>query len=698
VAERQTNFILKAKDAASGPIGKVGRALHDLEQKAKSLGGKTLGGVASGIASVAKAAAAAAVGGVLALAAGFTAAIVKAAAFEKAMLNVNTIAKATPAEFEHMRQAVLDLSRDLPQSAEELATGLYNIASSGFAGAEGLKVLEAAAKAASAGLSTTDEAAKGITAVLNAYGLGADRAEYVSDVLFKTVERGVVTFSELARQIGDVTAIAPLVGVSLEEVGAAMAVLTVNGINAAEAATSLSSFMRSILSPSQEALDVAEDLGIEWNIAALQAKGLAGFLGDLTAAAGDNEEALATLAGDARAIKAVFLLARDGGAEFNAELALMLDAAGATDDALSIQKKGLSYQFQILKNNISAVAITIGTELIPKITPLVMELTEFVQALFATDEPLTVLGGHMADTGEQSDTLQDKLAEWGPLGQIVSDAIGYINRTWQDLQDLWITAGPVIADVVTAFIGPGGILESVREVAGQIADWLIPKLTALWTTLVNDVAPSVLAVVTPIAQKLLPAFGRLVNALFGGEGHRGLIPAVGDLAGKLWGGGSGPLAIAVKAIGLALEVLFGTLIVIADAIAAVVDAINAASSAAAAFFSTTKSKTYTPPAPTPTYTPPTTYTAPTYQPSGGGRYTFQHGGFTSGTHPILVGEKGPEVFVPGGPGTVIPNGGGGLTVNFNSIWPPTLQQAREIAKVVDRVLYYQRPGLSRVPR
>jgi len=46
---------------------------------------------------------------------------------------------------------------------------------------------------------------------------------------------------------------------------------------------------------------------------------------------------------------------------------------------------------------------------------------------------------------------------------------------------------------------------------------------------------------------------------------------------------------------------------------------------------------------------------------------FASGGWTSGRHPIVVGEKGPEVFYPGGkPGYIVPNsqlgrgsGGGG---------------------------------------
>lgn len=80
------------------------------------------------------------------------------------------------------------------------------------------------------------------------------------------------------------------------------------------------------------------------------------------------------------------------------------------------------------------------------------------------------------------------------------------------------------------------------------------------------------------------------------------------------------------------------------------------------------------------------------------------GGPVSGGAPYIVGEAGPELFVPGTSGTIIPNGGsggssgssfggGGTTViNFNSVWPPTREQAREVARLIDE---HNHPVLQR---
>ena len=174
--------------------------------------------------------AAAAVG--TAVVVGLGASAVAAAQFETRMRNVNSLLHVNDAEFKSLSASTLDLSRKLPQSANTLAEGLYDIASSGFAGADGLLVLEKSAIAASAGLTTTATSAQAITAVLNAYGLSAASAGDVSDTLFQTVNLGVVTFEQLSAVIGDVVGTAAAAQVDIAQVGAAIATMTLSGISA----------------------------------------------------------------------------------------------------------------------------------------------------------------------------------------------------------------------------------------------------------------------------------------------------------------------------------------------------------------------------------------------------------------------------------------------------------------------------------
>ena len=82
-------------------------------------------------------------GGIMAgaVAAVGVASVKSAKEFDTSMRNVNSITKLTEKEFQNLSKDVVDMSKKLPQSAKTLAEGLYDISSSGFQGAEGMKVL-----------------------------------------------------------------------------------------------------------------------------------------------------------------------------------------------------------------------------------------------------------------------------------------------------------------------------------------------------------------------------------------------------------------------------------------------------------------------------------------------------------------------------------------------------------------------------
>ncbi|HUU55609.1 MAG TPA: phage tail tape measure protein [Armatimonadota bacterium] len=294
-----------------------------------------------------------------------------AATFEEPMRNVDSILKLSTAGFASMSGAVVELSTRLPQSAATLAAGLYDIASSGFEGADALTVLEASAKAASAGVSDTATAAKAIAGALNAYGMSAGSAGHVSDVLFKTVDRGVISFSELAGGIGEVLASAAAVGVPLEEVGAAIATMTKAGIPAAQTMTSLNRIMVTFLNPPKELAEALAKVTDESALQIIQTKGLAGAVEILNEVTGNSPELLAAIGLEQRSLKAAMSLTREEGAPYRQELALQAKAAGATQAALERQAEGFNYQFGLMKNQMSAAAIGIGQHLLPALRPLV---------------------------------------------------------------------------------------------------------------------------------------------------------------------------------------------------------------------------------------------------------------------------------------------------------------------------------------
>ena len=159
--------------------------------------------------------------------------------FQKAMLEVATLSKQVDGSMTEYMNRVMDMIRGIPIAGDEAAKALYQIVSAGHDGANGMEILEVSAKAATGSLTETATAADAITTILNAYGMQADKAESVSDKLFTTVRMGKTTFGELGTSIAQAAPIAASFGIDLDDVLAAVATITKQGVPTSEAMTKI---------------------------------------------------------------------------------------------------------------------------------------------------------------------------------------------------------------------------------------------------------------------------------------------------------------------------------------------------------------------------------------------------------------------------------------------------------------------------
>lgn len=333
------------------------------------------------------------------LAAAFGASVAAAVGFEREMRNVSSISGAVQGDFKRISDQVLELSKTVPQSAKNLAAGLYDIVSSGKDGAEAMVVLEASAKAASAGMTTTAVAAKGVSAVLNAYGMSGFEAAKVSDILFQTVNKGVLTFEELASNLGDFVGTAAILHVPIEDAAAALAAMTLSGINAAEASTALNRVFLSFIKPSEDMSALLHKVGFESGSAAIEALGLKGAMELLGRETGGNVEAMQALFPEVRGLKGTLALLANEGQNYNSVASAITsetERMGATQKAFNEQSKSFSFQLELAKNNLTALGIEIGQRILPVLSTLLSSVTGLVT--FFSDLPgpvkvvATVLG------------------------------------------------------------------------------------------------------------------------------------------------------------------------------------------------------------------------------------------------------------------------------------------------------------------
>lgn len=295
-----------------------------------------------------------------------------AAKLDKPLREVSTLIPQTVEDMGELRKEIIALSTRVPQPPEQLTKGLYQVISAGVTDtAEAMDVLEIAATAATAGLATSQDAVLAITTVLNAFQLESSEAARISDIFFKTIAQGVITFPEIASSIGDMATTAAQAGVSVEEMTAALAAMTKAGINASEATTSLNRLFLAI---------VDGDLGSEFDLSAVAADGFAGTMNKLEEATRGDVEALKAVVTDIRSFRAAAVIAGNQNAEFNRILGETSDATGATRIAFDKMNASLQAQSELLKNRVNAFFLEFGKVTLPIVILAVKTLNRVLGA------------------------------------------------------------------------------------------------------------------------------------------------------------------------------------------------------------------------------------------------------------------------------------------------------------------------------
>ena len=293
--------------------------------------------------------------------------------FSAAMNAANTMAGKSGEDFARLKGQVAELSKSIPVVRDELANGLYQVISNGVPENNWIAFLQKSAKASVGGIADLGETVKVTSTIIKNYGLSWDKAGDVQDKIQLTAKNGVTSFEQLAQALPKVTSNAATLGVSIDELMATFATLTGVSGNTAEVSTQLAAIYTALVKPSSEASKMAQQMGIEFDAAAIKAAGgMRNFLTDLDknvkAYASKSgmleQEIYGKLFGSAESLRALGPLTGQLADKFNENVEAMKGSAGTIDDAFSIMSSSGAASLQILKNKFAevgdAIASTMG--------------------------------------------------------------------------------------------------------------------------------------------------------------------------------------------------------------------------------------------------------------------------------------------------------------------------------------------------
>lgn len=373
-------IVLEAKDLFSGAMNKAGRSFVDFEGKA-SAAGKAIEGHMRGL-TLGLGIFAAGLGGLALLGAPTEAAKL----FGQGITEITTLTDEASLSFGNLEDVIIDLNAAYGGGTAKQIKGTYDGISAGASNAaQAIKLLNASNKLAVAGKTDVSTAVDGLTSSLNAYGVSFEKASTFSDTFFVAVQQGKTTIPELSHVIGRVAPTASALGISFDELGAALASVTTKGLKTEEAATGIKAAFANIIQPAHQATQEAARLGIKFDQTALKTKGgLKGLLDSITSAKGFNSTSLSKLFTSMEGLNAVLALTAGGGSKFAEALDAM--KGGAADKAFGKMSETLAFQsqrFQGLKEN---VTILIGQAL----EPAAMSVTRFANRVLTAfqDAPI----------------------------------------------------------------------------------------------------------------------------------------------------------------------------------------------------------------------------------------------------------------------------------------------------------------------
>ena len=328
-------------------------------------------------------------------------AVTQSLEFSRAMSQVSSIVDSTDQEVRDLGGSVRELAIQFGTNEVDVARGLYFTLSSGIEDTrDAVDLLTQANKLSVAGFTDVETVIDLLTSTINAYGFKVKDAGRINDIFFSAVKLGKAELPELAHNMGAVLPIASQMGVSLEEVTAAVDALTLGGQNTDEAVTSIRQLLINLLNPTSNAKQIISELeqktadfGTGGLAAAVKTKGLVSVMQTLGRELGNNQLAMREIIPDARGMTAAFALSGNQLESFKRILSELEKSAGSTDKAVNRVFASQSKRADIISAGIRQGFLDLGDAIVSALLPAKSE---------------------MDTIKSQAESVRATIAAWGP--------------------------------------------------------------------------------------------------------------------------------------------------------------------------------------------------------------------------------------------------------------------------------------------
>lgn len=456
------------------------RGLSNLESTFKKSfsGMDKIGSLAFKGATTAIKGTAVAIGAVTTAAAGAGIAAVKIGSeFESQMSRVQAISGATGEEFEQLRELAIQLGADTAFSASSAAEGMENLAAAGFATNEIMDAMPGMLDLAAASGEDLAVSADIAASTLRGFGLEADQAAHVADVLAMNANKTNSSVADTGEAMKYVAPLAKAAGISFEETAAAIGIMANAGIQGSQAGTTLRGALSRLSKPTKDMKEAMSDLGISFYDSEGKMKSLSEQVGMLRkATAGMTDEQrnnyLVTLYGQ-EALSGMLALINEGEGALQDLTKAYEKSDGAAKKTAEIMQDNLSGALEELGGSAETLGILFYDSIAGNLKKTVQSVTKSVNKISDAFKK----GGidkAVKQAGKEFANLATEAAKGAP--KMVNVSIDFINSfvagIAQNKGQLLAAAGDITNAIVDGLIQllPSRMQEPVRQAIDAMSE------------------------------------------------------------------------------------------------------------------------------------------------------------------------------------------------------------------------------------
>ena len=418
------------------------------------------------------------------------AAVKNFAEIDKIMVLTNSTMGNTAEQAEMLNKAMKDAAANSTYGMQDAATATLNFARAGLTAEQAAAALAPAMNLAAGEGGNLDTVSAGLVATINGFHGSFDEAARYADVFANACNNSALDVDSLANAMSVAAPIFSAAGYSVEDAALYMGIMANNGIEADKAANSLKTGLARLVSPAKDGAEAMEALGISITNSDGTMKDTITVQKELHEAFGqlsESEQIAAASAIFGKNQMAPWLALINSAPEDVNALAESIGLEGTATQMATDMMSGFGGTIEQLKSTIDVASASLGEALAPAIQTIVGWIQAAVDWFNSLDET----------TREKIATVGLVIAAIGPLLLILGTlftAVGNIIGVISKLNMLFTMAsGPIgIAIAAIGLLIAAGVWvyqnwDMLKNMAGQLRDWVVDKWNSLKDGVVNAV-------------------------------------------------------------------------------------------------------------------------------------------------------------------------------------------------------------------